>query len=228
MTRSKSIQSQDSALLTRALAAIISNTRSKSRALSLTAVCKWLDVAVARLGSIAAVADRVSISPKMLGQFHSVGRLTQSVRELFSSRLIDSVDAATHLAMLSPKEQEAVARALVADQIDTTDVRAVVQLRKAGSTAGIRPLLSRVRKSKTKQEYVAEFVIRGTRTRDELLHAFHKYVHADDILRLEIDGSLGRLVLSKRGKDALLRAGRTLGIPAQHTIPTLLGSQFSK
>ncbi len=228
MKRGQSPSDRRTGQLTQALAAIISNTRSKTRSLSLTAVHHWLEIAVAKLGSIRAVAQRVSLSPKMLGQFASVGRLTTPVQTLFSKRAIDSVDAATHLAMLSAKDQEVVARALVGGDIDTSDVRGIVQLRKEGSTASILPLLNRVRSSKTKQEYVAEFVIRGAHTRDELLAAFMMHIPSSEIVRLEIQGAVGRLVLTKQGRNALVRAGHKLGTPMKHTIPTLLESQLKK
>ena len=160
--------------LKEALAVLISSTRSKNRPLPLTEIARWLEIAVAKLGSYAAVADRIGLSPHMLAQFSSVRRLTKPVQKLFESRKLDSVDAAVHLAMLPMKEQETVSKALADKEIDTADVRAVVQLRQVKAHVPTERLLRSVTESKTKQEYIAEFVIRGSHDHRSMLKEFQK------------------------------------------------------
>ena len=205
-----------------ALAILISCTHSKTRPLPLPEIARWLEIAVARLGSYSAVAERIGLSAKMLGQFASVRRLSPGVQRLFEKRELDSVDAATHLAMLPMSEQIKVANALARGEIDTNDVRAVVELWQTGRSVPFDHLIRRVRDSKTKQEYVAEFVVRGDRDRDQILAAFKEYVPLSEIIRLEIEGALGRLVLTPKGKQALLRAAKTLHTPIKHVIPAIL------
>ena len=65
----------------------------------------------------------------MLRQFSYVRRLTPEVQSLFAKRKLDSVDAATHLAMLDKKDQKVVAKSLAMRELDTEDVRAIVQWR---------------------------------------------------------------------------------------------------
>ncbi len=209
--------------LNEALAALIASTRSKKRPLPLTAIARKLEVAVAGLGSYGAVAERIGLSAKMLKQFSCVTELTRSVQKLFESRVLDSVDAAAHLAKLPAAEQKTIAAALASSEIDTSDVRAVVELRqrKGGS---ISDILRSVRESKTQQEYIAEFVIRGNRTHTAMLKAFQKHIPRDEILRLEIHGALGRLVLSRKGKDALARTAKELDTPVAHIVQTILSS----
>lgn len=184
----------------------------------------WLEVAVAELGSYTAVAERIGISSKMLRQFSYVHRLSRGVQWLFESRQLDSVDAAAHLAMLPVREQRGVADALVAGEINTIDLRAVVELRQLEKGRPIDDLLRRVTDSKVRREYIAEFVVRGARSREEILAAFTQYIPSSDIVSLEIEGALGRLVLTPNGKNALVRVAKTLRTPLKQVIPTILHS----
>lgn len=208
--------------LNRALAILISNTRSRKRVLPLTEIAKWLRVAVEKLGSYTAVAERIGLSPQMVGQFASVNRLVPSARRLVASRKLDSVDAVAHLAMLPEKHQKAVAEALESGEIDTSDIRSVVQLQRAGYSDSIEAVLKRTKSSKTKREYVAEFVIRGSRDPDRILKVFKKYISPKEIIRVDIEGALGRLVLTQTGKKELFRAARDLGTSISQVIPRIL------
>ena len=226
MTHLKSIRvEQEDDELKEALAVLISSTHSKNRPLPLTEIAKWLDAAVSKLGSYSAVADRIGLSPQMLRQFSYISRLSRSVQKLFQSRRLDSIDAVTHLAMLPVQEQEVMAEALASGDIDTSDIRAVVQLRREGDSGPIDVLLKRVRESKTKQEYVAEFVVRGSRDYTSITDAFGAYIPESEIMRLELKGAVGRLVVTQKGKHALARAARTLGVPFKRVIPTILQGQ---
>jgi hypothetical protein len=211
--------------LKEALAALISSTRSRKRPLPLTEIARWVEIAVAKLGSYAAVADRIGLSAKMLKQFSAIRRLAMPVQKLFESRVLDSVDAAAHLAMLPVKDQEIVSKALAAGDIDTADVRAVVQLRKTRGQEPTKSLLRSVKESKTTQEYVAEFIIRGSHDRESMLAEFQKHIPKNEILRLEIQGAIGRLVLTRKGKQAFLQTAQMLGTPVKHVIPRILASR---
>jgi hypothetical protein len=127
--------------------------------------------------------------------------------------------------MLPSPEQQVMAQAVASGEIDTSDIRAVVQLRKGGSPGPIGSLLKRVRESKTTQEYVAEFVVRGARTKLTILDSFRKYIPSDDIIRLELDGSLARIVLTQKGKQALAHSARSFGVPLKRVIPIILEGQ---
>lgn len=226
MTRKRKHENAEGELQ-EALAVLISSTRSKTRPIPLTEIARWLDVAVRELGGYPAVAERIGLSSKMLRQFSYVRRLSKTVQKLFERRELDSVDAATHLAMLPPGEQHVLAKALASGKIDTSDLRAVVELRKLGSRAGIASLLKKVSASRPTKEYVAEFVVRGSHSADDLLIAFKRYIPASEIVRLELKGALGRLVLTHRGKLALADAARRLRVPLKQVISTILRSATS-
>lgn len=220
--RSRTAASQGDPQLKEALAALISSTRSKRRPLPLTRVSECLRLAREELGSYRAVSERVGLSAKMLAQFASVDRLTKRVRELFEARILDSVDAAVHLAMLPPEDQLPVAKALAANAVDTMDVRAVVQLRQVRKSEGIESLLGRIQKTKTQRHYVAEFVARETRDHRQLLSKFRKYLRPSEVIRLDLNGALGRLVVSARGKKQLERVARKLEVPFKSVVQKIV------
>jgi len=213
---------EDDDELNQALAILLSNTRSNKRPSPLTEVAHWLNVAVEKLGTYAAVADRLGLSTKMLRQFSYVSRLAPSALNLVATRKLDSVDAVSHLAMLPAQQQEAVTRALQKGTISTSDVRTVVQLRRAGFSDSIPAIISRVRKEKTKREYIAEFVVRGSRDRKRILKAFQRYVSPENILRLEFSGVVARLVLNQAGRKELSKAARQFRTSLSQVIPRIL------
>jgi hypothetical protein len=216
---------QDEDELKEALAVLISSTHNRKRPLPLTKIAHWLELAVAKLGTYSAVADRIGLSSKMLRQFSYVSRLSRPVQRLFDTRRLDSIDAVVHLAMLPMREQQTVARALASGEIDTADIRAVVQLRQDKQSGGINSLLKRVKESKAKQEYVAEFVVRGIPDRIRLLKAFRQHIPPGEILRLELNGALGRLAVTQKGKAALTKAARDFGVSLKRVIPMILQSR---
>ena len=222
MTKQEGRVSKDEEELNQALAILISNTRSTKRTLPLTEVARWLQLAVEKLGSFSAVADRLGLSAKMLRQFSYLDRLIPSVRELVATRKLDSVDAVTHLGMLPAKQQRAVANALKTGKIDTRDIRPIVQLQRSNYSESINEIIDRVKRDKTRREYVAEFVVRGARDRESIIKAFKKHISPKEIIRVEVDGALGRLVLTATGKKQLMRAARVLGTSMSQVIPTIL------
>lgn len=204
------------------LAILISSTRSKKRTRSLVEISEWLDYAVKELGAVATVGERIGLSPQMLRQFESVRRLNPSVRRLFATRQLDSVDAAAHLAMLPAKDQLPVARLLAEGSIDTSDVRAVHQQRKAGDNAPIADLIDKVEKSKTKQEYVVEFVVRGSQDPNRIRGSIERVFPQDEVVSLDLQGAMGRMVLTKKGRSTLSATAKRLRVPLKSVMASVL------
>jgi hypothetical protein len=197
----------------KALATIISSTRNRRRPVPITEVANSLAVASREFGGLGAVAELVGVSAKMLGQFAAVQKLVPSVRRLFSDRKLDSVDAVAHLVMLRPGDQKQVAKALAADLLDTMDVRAVVQLRKLRPNEPIRKIIERVKGTKTTRHFIVEFATRDFLDRAAIEERLERIVHPSEIVRLELRGSFGRLVVSELGKKQLKDAARRARIP---------------
>ncbi len=206
----------------KALATLISSTRSRKRPVPITEIARSIAIASARFGSLNAVADRVGVSAKMLGQFAAVNKLTKKVQDLFDKRILDSVDAVAHLAMLSRHDQEAVAESLATKELDTKDVRAVVELRRVRKAEAIGRLMERVRTTKTRRHYVIEFVARDTRSSHKAARKLKQYLSPSEIIRLEQDGPFGRLVVSERGKKELESAAQKLRVPFKSVVQRIL------
>lgn len=204
------------------LAILISSTRSKKRTKSLVEISEWLDYAVKELGTVATVGERIGLSPQMLRQFESVRRLNPTVRRLFATRQLDSVDAAAHLAMLPAEDQLPVARLLAEGSIDTSDVRAVHQQRKAGDNAPISDLIDKVDKSKTRQEYVVEFVVRGSQNPNRIRGAIERVFPRDEVVSLDLQGAMGRMVLTKKGRSTLSATAKRLSVPLKSVMASVL------
>jgi len=203
-------QRKTSGNLDAALAILISNTRTQRRPLSLLAVADALSTAIDHLGGYSNVADRIGLSAKMLRQFSYVRRLAPAAQRLFRQRRLDSVDAAVHLSMLPKKEQPVLASAIAKGEIDGVDLRAITELRRHDSKADLSGLIKKVKESKTKKEYVAEFLVRGRRTERQIRAAVERYIPRQEIIRIETEGPLGRLVLTKKGKIYLGRAAKAM------------------
>ncbi|SRR6266496_3386 len=208
--------------LDEALAAIISSTHAKNRPLPLTRIARWLDLAVSELGSYKAVSDRVGVSPKMLRQFSYVKNLAKPVKDLFERRQLDSVDAAAHLKLIPRHQQRFVGEALARGDLDTDDLRAVAQLRRIRADSPIGTIVEAVQNTKTKRHYVVEFVIRGSTSAKQIQRAFQKHISPKEVVSLAIDGPIGRLTLSRRGKEQLFKAARDLGVGLKDVVPKIL------
>jgi len=205
-----------------ALAILISSTKRKKRPVSLLDVSKWLDVAVRKLGGHQEVADRIGLSTKMLRQFALVTRLQPEVQRLFDRRALDSIDAVVHLLLLANKDQIIAANAIANNKIDTKDLRAIVQLRKANSKVPLRKIMHEIINTKTRKNYVVEFIIREGDSYARLMRRFRKYIRPTEIVRLDIEGSLGRLVLTRKGKEELRRIAKNLNTPLRNVMPAIL------
>lgn len=205
-----------------ALAILISSTKTKKRPVSLVDISKWLVVAVNKLGGYKEVADRLGLSTKMLRQFALVTHLQPEVQQLFKSRALDSIDAVVHLLLLSNKEQVIVANVLADKKIDTKDLRAIVQVRKGNSKVPINKIIDEIIKTKTRKNYVVEFIIREGDNYTRLMKKLKRYISPNEIIRLEIEGSFGRLILTKNGKQELYRIAKNLNTRFQNVMPAIL------
>lgn len=188
----------------KALAALIKNTRTTHRYLSLIEIADWLDMAIQGLGSLKEVADRIGLSKKMLKQFQYIKKLDPKVQKLFASRKIDSVDIAVHLSMLNDKGQIAVAKEIASGKLDSADVRAIREFRKEVKELNINDVIEKVIASRDIKQYVAEFVVRSKRFDKEILrNRFSKICEAHNIISLSLKGSIGKIITNKRGWQLL-------------------------
>lgn len=212
--------------LPKALAALIKNTRTQRRPLSLTEIATWLEMAINSLGSLKEVADRIGLSTKMLRQFQYVRKLSPNVQTLFAQRKLDSVDAAVHLSLLSAQDQRVVAQEIAKIQLDSADVRAIAELRKKLPKVNIDEILERVKATKNVKQYVAEFVVRSKNTTPALLREkFTRIIGGENIVSINIKGSIGTLKMTAQGRDCLQKAANSKGITKAAMVSLLAQGQ---
>lgn len=114
-----------------ALATAFSNTKCKKRPDNIVKVAEAMKYLEGLYGSQKAVARKLDLSAEMIRQFLTVLELPRSVKTLFTSRQIDSVDVAKELASLGDKmKQESAAKAIANSQ--SKDVRDIKRLIKTG------------------------------------------------------------------------------------------------
>lgn len=222
MTRRVGVATRQKSASKAALAAIISSTRRKTRSLPLTEVARWVRIAVAQFGSYKALSEKVGVSDKMLRQFSYVNQLAPAVIRMFARRKLDSVDAAAHLKLLPCNEQATVARGLASGELDTSDVRAIAQQRRVRKRESIRDIISNVKDSKTEQHYVAEFIVRGSNGPAEVRSVLSRCLSPETIVSITINGPIGRLTLTSKGKAELSKCAKRLRVPFRDVLTPLL------
>lgn len=201
--------------LDRALAMLISSTKRKRRALPLTDISAALSIARRYLGSTAAVARSIGLSGKMLGQFSRIEDLEPDARTLVANRTIDSVDAVVQLAQLSPSEQRIVAKAVALKELDTKDVRAVVEMRKSAVNKNLSQIIESVRSTKTQRHYVIEFIVRGGVNEDLIRQRLHHFISAANIIEVLVQGTAGRITFDHTGYSAFKKEAKKRGVTVQ-------------
>lgn len=202
-----------------ALAALIRNTRTTARALSLVDIENWLDIAVNQYGSVKSVADKIGLSAKMLRQFQAISKLSDSVQNMFARREIDSVDAAAYLSKLSKREQLVIAKKLASGSIDTSDLRAICDLRRRQPEMPLDAIVQNIKDTRNIRQYKIEFVVRGgTRELRSIQERFVDALGAEGIVSLSIDGSIGLLILNKLGARNLMTRCRALGMSKRRMV----------
>lgn len=208
----------------KAIALLISSTKRKNRAVPLTDIADAASIARRHFGSISNVARTIGLTGKMLGQFCRINELEPEVRQLIATREIDSVDAVVHLAQLRRREQLIASKALANKEIDTKDLRAIVELHKLDSGAPFLEVIERVKSSRTQRQYVAEFIVRGGLDESQLRRRFQKYLGSENILKVSVSGSFGRIVLNLKGYIELKNTAQRLGVSLKQ-VPSVITMQ---
>lgn len=114
-----------------AWAVAFENTGTKKRPKDLVTVAGAIKYLTELYGS-KAVAKKLNISVEMIRQFLTVLSLPRSIKKLFVSRRLDSVDVAKELAALGDeRKQESAAKAIV--NSPSKDVRDIKRLIKTGN-----------------------------------------------------------------------------------------------
>lgn len=207
----------------KAIAALIKNTKTTKRHISLIEMADWLDLAVKDLGSINSVAETISLTPNMLRQFLYVRKLSKDVQALFADRKIDSVDAAVHLSMLKKQDQKIVGLAMAEGRLTSGELRAVREFRKKASEMNMNEIIEKVKSTQNIKQHIAEFVVRSKKIHEPMLKKrFAKIIEPQNIISLTLKGSIGRIVMSSKGKGLLQNYAKRKGITKVRAISSIV------
>lgn len=200
------------------LARILGNTRRKKRMISIPKIAESIEYMAQELGGVGPLSEQVTLSDTMLRQFLSVKELHPKVREMFDNRTLDSVDLCSQLATLQSSDQIVLAESVASGALQTKDVRDYRELRRFNADLSAEEIIEKVVSAKPKVEFVAQFVLRSGDTLKKLGERFTNYLDPDDILRLEADGSIVSLALSKNGRDCLRDLGHSAGFNIEQAV----------
>lgn len=211
----------------KAIAALIKNTKTTKRHISLIEMAEWLDLAVKDLGSINSVAETISLSPNMLRQFLYVKKLSKDVQALFADRKIDSVDAAVHLSMLKKQDQKIVGLAMVEGNLTSAELRAICEFRKGTPDIHMNIIIEKVKSTQNIKQHIAEFVVRSKKIHEQILKKrFAKIIEPQNIISLTLKGSIGRIVISSKGKGLLQKYAKMKGITKGRAISSIVHGEI--
>jgi hypothetical protein len=206
-----------------ALAALIANTKRVRRKLNLLEIADKLDIAIAGLGSVETVADRVSLSSEMLRQFRTVGKLCTPVKRLIEERRIESVDIAHRLSKLPPREQALVASAVVHGDLRSDDARAIIALKRDVPQLRIPDVIRRVRKTRAIKRYLILFAWPSGRTPEKRLRdRFVSLLGKDAAIDLRHTHGLGVLTISSVGKERFQSLAREARVSKQFLLDKII------
>lgn len=183
-----------------ALAALIANTKRKSRKLNPLEVVEKIQIAYDGIGSLPKVADRIGLSYEMLRQIFSIRGCSEQVKKLVTKGKLDSYDILHRLSKLTISDQNAVAKAIVVNKLNSADVRAIVTHRKDIPKSDIAEIISRIKSSRNIKHFIAYFTISPAIDPKSIRSHFVKAFGNENIVSMEIKGDLGKLVLTVEGK----------------------------
>ena len=191
-----------------ALVRLVGSTRRNHRAKNLLEVATELQVAKKLLGSRKDIAKRIGLSEEMLREFASVNRLDKSVQNMIKKGLLSSVDVAYRISMLPKSEQLQVARGYVKNELSGKEVRDVIALRKRNPGCDLGEIIESVKRDRDIIQYVIKFRLNVKKGIRVLRQRFSQLIGKENIISLETDGRIAKLILSEKGRRILQKEAK--------------------
>lgn len=188
-----------------ALVALISSTRRKNRRLSPLEVVEKIDIAKEGIGSLPKVAQRIGLSYEMLRQIYSLRNCSERVKRLIREGKLNSYDILYRLSKLPASDQFAVAKAVIAGDLNSEDVRAIATLRKDLPVVSIRAIIDRIKASRNIKHYIAYVALPPEKVpvKKVAWSRLKKALGRRNIIAIEEDNGVVKLVLNVEGKRRL-------------------------
>lgn len=211
ITASQSLPRASQRKVDEALAAIMANTWHRARRLNALEVAEKIEFARQALGNLQNVAERTVLSYEMIRQIHSALKCTAWVKNLAKSGRLSSFDILHRLSKLSPEDQNAIATAVVNEEVDSDDVRGLVALRRELPSVSMVPLINRIKASRNIKHHIAYFSIPPSGPDARSLHRrFGKALGQNGIVSVTVKGCLGKLTMTPEARRRLQERAREM------------------
>jgi hypothetical protein len=208
------------------IARLIANTHRQKRPNSIVEIAsdiRWLQN---DLGSLRAVAETIGISTDMLRQFLSVERLCPEVQKLVAEREIDLVNIVHYMRNFDAKAQQIIANEVIAERLSANDIRALAPFRKSHPDLVVNQLISRVKKSKDIQIYVAYFRLPTESKNIKALKVrFEKIIGRSEIESFTVKDLIGTLELTSLGEKRLREAAKNHNLSLRKFVDSIVLEQ---
>jgi len=206
-----------------ALAALVASTKRKSRKLSPLEVVEKIEIAKEGIGSLPKVARRIGLSYEMLRQIFSVRNCSEGVKRLIREGKIDSYDILYRLSKLPKSSQMTVAKRVIAGELNSEDVRAIVTFHRDFPSIRIGKIIERIKSSRNIKQYVVYFESSTTKMKTAVLRSrFESVFGKGNIVSLHINVGIGELVLNITGKKRLQEEAKRRGLTKRELIRKLV------
>ena len=206
-----------------ALVALIASTKRKNRKLSPLEVIQKIDIAKKGIGSLPKVARRIGLSYEMLRQIYSLRNCSDEVKELVKERKIESYDILYRLSKLPSPSQIDVARRVIAGELTSEDVRAIVTFHKDFPSIAIVNIIERIKSTRNIKQYVVYFELNSAKIKQPVLRSrFERAFGRKNIISLNLDVGIGELVLNANGKKRLQEEAKHRGLTKSELIRKLV------
>ena len=207
-----------------ALAALIASTRRKNRKLNPLEVAEKIQIAKDGIGSLPKVAERIGLSYEMLRQIFSVRKCSEQVKELIREGKLESYDILHRISKLPIPNQITVAKAVIAGELNSEDVRAIVSFyRDLANEIGIGRAIERIKSSRNIKQYVVYFESGSAKSKPAALRSrFESIFGKGNIVSLHIDAGIGELILNIDGKKRLQEEAKRRDLTKRELIRKLV------
>jgi len=206
-----------------ALVALIASTKRKNRKLYPLEVVEKIQIAKKGIGSLPKVAKRIGLSYEMLRQIYSVRNCSEGVKELVRERKLESYDILYRLSKLPPSSQIAVAKRVIAGELTSEDVRAIVTFYGDFPSISIGKIIERIKSSRNIKQYVVYFESGSAKIKPAALRSrFESIFGKGNIVSLHVDVGIGELVLNVTGKKRLQEEAKRRSLTKRELIRKLV------
>lgn len=205
------------------MVALIASTKRKNRKLNPLEVVEKIQIAKKGIGSLPKVAKRIGLSYEMLRQIYSVRNCSEGVKELVRERKLESYDILYRLSKLPPSSQKDVAKRVIAGELTSEDVRAVVTFHGDFPSISIGKIIERIKSSRNIKQYVVYFESGSDKIKLPALRSrFESVFGKVNIVSLHVDVGIGELVLNVTGKKRLQEEAKRRGLTKRELIRELV------